>query len=181
MWTQSSTVKAGVLNTHDYYRQHFEKLTKRSLNDSPLRKEILEPPSLASTLEKRATRIPWNSKAYSPVLARREDKWDGRFSVTFSKDNRHYPKALREYFDKPLDFSPESKDFSTCYGSSTSPIKSRASTVMSRRSKRSSTMTAWTLRNSQNEYEWRTISPVACQLNKQSHPLARRYFSPTRM
>lgn len=179
MWTQSSTVKPGSASP-EHYRKHFERLTRLSVYDSPVRREILEPPSLAGSLDKRASRIPWNSKAYTPGYRRREDKWDGRFSVKFSKDNPKYPRALREYFDNPLSFSPETKDFSLSYDRSSSPAKTRASTSFSRNSKRSSTMTSWTLRMQHDEPALRTMSPVACQLNEQAHPLARRYFSPTR-
>jgi hypothetical protein len=160
---------------HSLDRQRLSRLTNRSPAIPPKRSEILEPPSLSASLDKRALRIPWNSRAYEPRLKTWEDKWDSRFSVKFSKDNPQYPWPLREYFDVPLEFSPEFKDLEA----SSTLSKSRAS-VFSLGSRRSASTSVWSSWEKPDDYSWKKPCPVTSELNRQSHPLARKYFLPIR-
>mmetsp|Transcript_20988 Transcript_20988/g.38874 ORF Transcript_20988/g.38874 Transcript_20988/m.38874 type:complete len:189 (+) Transcript_20988:7-573(+) len=185
MWAESFAVTPSSTNpaSHDFYRQYFDKQPKSKPPQviPPLKSEILEPPSLSATLEKRSSRIPVSSKAVAPKVKLRENSWDTRFNITFSKDNVKYPRPLREYFDKPLEFSPDNKDYVTVLqNSALSPVKTRASSVHSKRSKRRTSVGGWILRDSSHDYKWRTASPVFSQVNQQAHPLMRSYFDSPR-
>jgi hypothetical protein len=146
----------------------------------PLRSEILEPPNLSATLSRQTGRIPKQSRGYTPNSHVRESSWNARFNVSFSKDNTRYPRALREYFDRPLDFT-EGKDLSSTLGFASTPVKIRASTSHSRRSKRGNSMSkGWVLREDTQDLKWRTVSPVTAQLNQHAHPWMRKYFDMSR-
>lgn len=183
MLDQTSAVAGTRANsiTQSPYRLPLDRHPKARVSPAiaPLRSEILEPPSLAATLDKRASRFPAASKAFSPVHKGKETTWDSRFNVTFSKDNVKYPRPLREYFDRPLEFSLEAKDFTSIKQPSLSPLKSRVSTSHSNRERRSTSINSWVLRGSSHDYMWRTASPVAVQLNQQAHPYMRSYFGST--
>lgn len=111
------------VRVHDFYRRYFDKAPKTNPSKviSPQHTKLLEPPSLEASFNSKALRIPKSSKAYSPKLRKRERTWDKRFNVTYSKDNRRLPRPLREYFDAPVDYSPELKSYNTSMRASSLP------------------------------------------------------------
>ena len=100
-WDQRFAVSPSKdnLHYHEFYRQYFDKPSGRKLL-------TVLPRTRTSTISLRTTfgygfqRMPAWSKAVSRRNKKKERQWDERFNVLWSKDNEHFHKATREYFDR---------------------------------------------------------------------------------
>ena len=92
-------------NLHDYYREYFDKPSGRKQTRAlqPKHQKLLDPPNLRASLGFEFQRMPGATRAVSRQSRSREALWNNRFTVMWSKDNPHFHRSNREYFDLPKD------------------------------------------------------------------------------
>lgn len=84
---------------HEFYREYFDKPSGRKLlTRLPLMRSSSM--TLRSCMTFGLDRMPTWSRCVPRKIKRKEKTWNDRFNVMWSKDNPHFHKAEREYFDR---------------------------------------------------------------------------------
>jgi hypothetical protein len=117
MWDSRFNIITSSSNPklHDFYRVYFDKPSRKKQEKITAGSRVSDSyPNLRSTVERFSNRMP-------KIVRRnkwREIHWDPNFHVKTSKDNQHYYKDCREFFDSPVMFDHKS----TSRGNTRSPL-----------------------------------------------------------